>query len=436
MPSDKVKRLLEKFSSATIRAAMAENPAVMTAAGWKSTPSGIEQTEQDSEGAKRLRESLTEISLMPLGDVAGEALLAVPAVSGGLRSVRTALKRNSPIGKRLTTRIEKALSRIGDVPISEQANVNPELKEYLIGEGVRPDVLTDDALEKLTRGRQLAVERAASDAQGRYVMRLAPGDGGYQFYTAFEPGFPKTRPTWPDNAIGYVGVEPLESGDIGIQMIENVTRRAYPNPEAHGVSESLMNAVISDKGHVVSGRELLSPEITTHIWEKYPQKELIGNNGVWKTATRTYTDGHPVYKITSPTYDIPLKYGDVFSAKSLDDAGTFLVDFAKGPEFAVGGYLRRFDDGGSIHIKPSHRGRLTELKARTGKTEAELYNDGNPAHKKMVVFARNSRRWSHNRASGGYLQDYRHNYELGGIYDLTEDQVQELIRQGYEVEQV
>lgn len=51
--------------------------------------------------------------------------------------------------------------------------------------------------------------------------------------------------------------------------------------------------------------------------------------------------------------------------------------------------------GGSIHIKPSHRGRLTELKARTGKSESELYNDGNPAHKKMVVFARNARKWKH-----------------------------------------
>lgn len=50
--------------------------------------------------------------------------------------------------------------------------------------------------------------------------------------------------------------------------------------------------------------------------------------------------------------------------------------------------------GGSIYIKPSHRGRLTELKARTGKSEAELYSDGNPAHKKMVVFARNARRWN------------------------------------------
>jgi hypothetical protein len=62
-----------------------------------------------------------------------------------------------------------------------------------------------------------------------------------------------------------------------------------------------------------------------------------------------------------------------------------------------------FSSGGSIHIKPSHRGRLTELKARTGKSEAELYNDGNHAHKKMVVFARNARKW---HGDGGLLDKF------------------------------
>ncbi len=62
----------------------------------------------------------------------------------------------------------------------------------------------------------------------------------------------------------------------------------------------------------------------------------------------------------------------------------------------------QFRNGGGIHIKPSHRGRLTELKARTGKSEAELYNDGNPSHKKMVVFARNARKWKHE--DGGFLE--------------------------------
>jgi hypothetical protein len=71
--------------------------------------------------------------------------------------------------------------------------------------------------------------------------------------------------------------------------------------------------------------------------------------------------------------------------------------------------------GGKIYIKPSHRGRLTELKRRTGKTEAELYNDGNPAHKKMVVFARNSRKWHHG-LGGNLFDDGGLIHQHGGIF--------------------
>ena len=49
-----------------------------------------------------------------------------------------------------------------------------------------------------------------------------------------------------------------------------------------------------------------------------------------------------------------------------------------------------------IHIKPSHRGRLTALKKRTGKSEAELYRTGGPDVRKMITFARNARKWHHN----------------------------------------
>jgi hypothetical protein len=85
-----------------------------------------------------------------------------------------------------------------------------------------------------------------------------------------------------------------------------------------------------------------------------------------------------------------------------------------------------FASGGPINIKKSHRGRLTELKKRTGKTEAELYNDGNPAHKKMVTFARNARKWK--KAYGGFL-DAANNlseiektlYGAGGTLEKTKN---------------
>ena len=65
--------------------------------------------------------------------------------------------------------------------------------------------------------------------------------------------------------------------------------------------------------------------------------------------------------------------------------------------------LNAFAEGGGIEIK--HPGRLTRLKERTGKTEAELWAEGNPDVRKMITFARNSRKWS--KAMGGKLHKDR-----------------------------
>ena len=64
--------------------------------------------------------------------------------------------------------------------------------------------------------------------------------------------------------------------------------------------------------------------------------------------------------------------------------------------FKQGGILKRVESGKSgIYIKPENRGKLTRLKKRTGKSEAELWKEGNPAVRKMITFARNSRKWKH-----------------------------------------
>ena len=64
--------------------------------------------------------------------------------------------------------------------------------------------------------------------------------------------------------------------------------------------------------------------------------------------------------------------------------------------YKQGGILKRVESGKSgIHIKPENRGKLTRLKKRTGKSEAELWKEGDPAVRKMITFARNSRKWKH-----------------------------------------
>ena len=64
--------------------------------------------------------------------------------------------------------------------------------------------------------------------------------------------------------------------------------------------------------------------------------------------------------------------------------------------YKQGGILKRIEFGKSgIYIKPENRGKLTRLKRRTGKSEAELWKEGNPAVRKMITFARNARKWKH-----------------------------------------
>lgn len=64
--------------------------------------------------------------------------------------------------------------------------------------------------------------------------------------------------------------------------------------------------------------------------------------------------------------------------------------------YKQGGILKRVESGKSgIHIKPENRGKLTRLKKRTGKSESELWKEGNPAVRKMITFARNARKWKH-----------------------------------------
>lgn len=70
---------------------------------------------------------------------------------------------------------------------------------------------------------------------------------------------------------------------------------------------------------------------------------------------------------------------------------------------------------GGIHIKPSHRGRFTAYKERTGQTTEQALHSSNPHVRQMANFARNASKWHH--AYGGV-----HQYPGGGEYSFM-DQV-------------
>lgn len=56
---------------------------------------------------------------------------------------------------------------------------------------------------------------------------------------------------------------------------------------------------------------------------------------------------------------------------------------------------RHLKNGGKIYIKPSHRGKFTALKERTGHSSTWFKEHGTPAQKKMATFALNAAKWKH-----------------------------------------
>lgn len=141
----------------------------------------------------------------------------------------------------------------------------------------------------------------------------------------------------------------------------------------------------------------------------------IYRNGVkFNYKTNEITDIPPILNNTidkivdSPIFNKIAKYeiGPILGGKPFElkmnvpikpntDASTF-DSFKYITNFKQGGILKRIESGKSgIHIKPENRGKLTRLKKRTGKSEAELWKEGNPAVRKMITFARNSRKWKH-----------------------------------------
>lgn len=66
--------------------------------------------------------------------------------------------------------------------------------------------------------------------------------------------------------------------------------------------------------------------------------------------------------------------------------------------------LDMYKSGGSIHIKPSHRGKFTEYKKRTGKTTEEALHSKDPHVRKMANFAKNASHWKHE--DGGMIKKY------------------------------
>ena len=186
--------------------------------------------------------------------------------------------------------------------------------------------------------------------------------------------------------------------------------------------------MVPDEDSYVTAHKLTDSEIKAQqIQEKFDAinryNALMDSISVQNNPTHQYKPQNAPYVITPYAEGGFIQPKDAWDKLSLQEKSAMMRAAVRQGIYNLKDIRQKYNEfaeGGKIHIKPSHRGRLTELKERTGKSEAELYNDGNPAHKKMVVFARNARKWKHGDggnlfAEAGQIHTSKPYYDSDGV---------------------
>ena len=391
------------------------DPAVAAASGWVQDKNGnIVQTEQDSEGAKKLRKSLAEISTMPLTDMTfgltGAAVKGTKAykayrlakelnkvTKGGvvddIPEAAQAVKESVKTGK-ATSSATKAITG-KDVEIQALRNRFNKWAEYY-GYDTIPESMSVEDAEKLMRktfDRHNTFFRGVhAPSSPEDIAHLEEMFGkGYNIEDAYPYIATHGRP-----GDGAVFVSPQSNAGIyGSTGRTAVVRRNYSlgeNPKTwlqdadfeigYGGSEdaikvasekNTLNFPWSEAGHGSVENELLAPDGVLNFVEYVPEG----------APTSYYDANGSLNKYLG-------KQWDLYAGRRV-----FFDEMVPKPEFA---------SGGKIHIKPENRGKFTALKKRTGHSASWFKAHGTPAQKKMAVFALNARKWKHE--DGGYLYPF------------------------------
>ena len=139
-----------------------------------------------------------------------------------------------------------------------------------------------------------------------------------------------------DAAINNAYMTLTDTGDhMDIGMVKKT------NQYARGTYEHLLNAATNvakfrKRKGVLSGRDLMSPDITKHLWTKYNDKELFSKNGGYHLYG-AYQPGD-IMNIKSPTYRVPETKSILFNPNVLSDDGKMIIDWnSEDVSFAEGG---------------------------------------------------------------------------------------------------
>lgn len=282
------------------------------------------------------RTEIPEEAFMPKANPVNEVKKKVALTEAELQAEFKSLYNNQKV-KAILDRpdvSEYVLNYRGATNVEPKLDFN-KLRETLLKEGVKPELLTDANLSKLMAARYADYTANITNnmALRNNILIDHPVQPHVYEYTQFRP----------EGNVGYAYI--YDNTPLGnkVGMVENTTSGVS---RAKGVSEQAYNSVIGDLGNMTSGELLLDADATMKVLSKYPDKTVLSSG----TGTHWYKTGHEygdIFMLNSPTYEVPVKYIDEFGLEGVSPEGSFIVDFTKGPTYKNGGKLNLFQDGGS-----------------------------------------------------------------------------------------
>ena len=201
------------------------------------------------------------------------------------------------------------------------------------------------------------------------------------------------------------------------------------NEERIAQAENEINAVKNFNIDASNFDDLASQINNAPTIAAFSQKDIGSNSLFNKGATKEYNRLNDMRNFAEAWKDRSI--ANATTNLQQQQMNNLLQNYA-----AYGGLLdmnNQYSDGGKIYIKPSKRGTFTAAAKKHGKGVQEfasqvLANKENysPAMVKKANFARNF--GGKKRAYGGYLE--------GETYDLSEQEIANLLNKGYEIEYV
>ena len=290
--------------NAVLGATMADQPAMMTASGWRQNEKGdYVQDQQNDPYVKQLRDNLAAEGAGVIGEMVG-----LPIISGIFR-------------KPLNTYTEDIIKLLGNKKSDKgftgrRSSVTKAFSDYLQSQGVDVSQLSDmDLITLQSMRRESVVNNIPKDKRVVTVAEFKNPNTTTIEYNLREN----------DNIIGSLD-NIVEKGNQHAG-----TLRSYDYSK-HNISRNLYDAALkygkqnNYKG-LISGENLQSPEQTLHIHQKYyPKRKVISKQGrhlynhgenVNKTG-KEYEIMGDIVDLRVPYEDIPTKSQNMFHPSMID----------------------------------------------------------------------------------------------------------------------